>query len=200
MTGTARPRIKEESAAYMGKLADYSGKFRSDLKPGDFQPDTVARLLDLYSKIFIRVDGFWYLAVKERVSNQEALACDLKVWQRLCKYEMENITRQLNIHGRDVTALMKAIQMIPWLQQIGYQIEIESESSATLTISQCLTLAALEKEGEGREKQICNVVEPAIFKCYAGFFDPDIEVKCLKSPPRRRKDEICCSWRFYLRQ
>lgn len=200
MTGTARPRIKEESAAYMAKLADYSGKFRSDLKPGDFQPDVVAGLLDLYSKIFVRVDGFWYLAVKERVSNQEALACDLKVWQRLCKYEMENITRQLNIQGRDVTALMKTIQMIPWLQQIEYQIEIENESSATLTIRQCVTLAALEKEGEGREKEICSIVEPVIFKCYAGFFDPDIEVKCLKAPPRRGKDEICCSWRFCLRQ
>ncbi|MDD5289327.1 MAG: DUF6125 family protein [Dehalococcoidales bacterium] len=181
------------------KLADYSGQFRADLKPGDFRPEVVAKLVDLYSKIFVRVDGFWYLAVKERVGNKDALACDIRVWSRLCKYEMEKITEQLNIRGHDVTALMKAIQMIPWLQQIEHRIECESQNSATLTITECVTLASLEKEGEGRENEICNIVEPRIFKCYAEFFNPDIEIECLKSPPRTDKNGICCRWRFHLR-
>jgi len=179
------------------KLIDYSGQFRSDLKPGDFSPDVLTKLMDLYSKILVRVDGFWYLAVKERVSNKEALACDLQVWKRVCKYEMEIITKQLNIRGHDVIALMKAFQMIPWLQQIEHKIEMESNSSAILTVTKCLTLASLEREGEGRENEICNMVDHEIFKYYAEFFSPNIEVKCLKSPPRHSGDNICCSWRFY---
>lgn len=66
-----------------------------------------------------------------------------------------------------------------------------------MTVTYCPTLDALEKEGQDRENEICNIVEPAIFKCYAAFFSPTIEVKCLKSPPRKSKDdEVCCIWEF----
>ena len=59
-------------------------------------------------------------------------------------------------------------------------------------------LEALEKEGGGRESQICRMVEPQVFKGYASFFNPRIETKPLKLPPRKRKDGICCQWEFKL--
>ena len=58
-----------------------------------------------------------------------------------------------------------------------------------LTVTYCPTLDALEEEGEGREDEICNIVEPKILKAYASFFNPDIEVKCLKSPPRKSSEK-----------
>ena len=180
----------------MRKLVDYSGRFLPDLKFSDFSPDTLAELLDLYCKLYMAVDGFWYLTVKERINNEEALACDIRTLERLCKYEMQKITKHLNIQGNDVFALMKAIQITPWFQNTAYKIEIENQNTAILTVTRCSILNALEKEGEGRENQICNIVEPIVFKCYASFFNPDIEVKCLKSPPRKSKDEICCQWQF----
>jgi len=179
------------------ELTDYSGQFRPELKPGDFSHTTVTKLLDVYSKILVRVDGFWYLAVKELVSNKVALDCDLKVWQRVCRYEMENITEQLNIRGRNVAALMKAMRMVPWLQQVEHKIDCDGQNSATLTVTKCLTLSSLEREGEGREAEMCNEVEAKIFKYYAEFFSPDIRVECLKSPPRQSRDGICCRWRFF---
>jgi len=177
-------------------MVDYSGEFNPELKPGDFSPDALTGLLDVYSKILVRVDGFWYLAVKERVSNKEALACDLQVWRRVCKYEMAKITEQLNIQGHNIAALMKAIQMVPWLQQLEHKINCNGQNEATLTVTRCLTLESLEREGEGREVEMCNQVEAKIFKYYAEFFNPDIEIKCLKSPPRQNNDDVCCRWRF----
>ncbi len=83
----------------MKKLSDYSGRFLPDLKPGDFSPDTLAQLLTLYSQLYIALDGFWYLVVKERAGDEEALACDLQAWERICKYEMAKIKRQLKNPG-----------------------------------------------------------------------------------------------------
>jgi len=53
----------------MEKLNDYSGQFLPDLKLSDFSHDTLARISELYCKLYIAVDGFWYLTLKERISN-----------------------------------------------------------------------------------------------------------------------------------
>jgi len=180
----------------MKELDDYSGQFLPDLKVSDFSSDTLAKLLRLYCQFYRALDGFWYLTVKERVGNEEALACDIGMWERLSRYEMANIVKQLNIQGNDVTALMKAIQITPWFQEMQYRMETRNRNSTTLTITYCPILDALEREGEGREGEICNIVDHKVFKGYTSFLNPDIEVNCLKSPPRKSKDEICCQWEF----
>ena len=180
----------------MEKLNDYSGEFLADLNISDFSSDTLAELVALYGRLYIALDGFWYLAVKEGVSNEEALACDIWTWDKVCKYEMAKITKKLNIQGNDVIALMKAIQVSPWFGQTQFKIEVKNSNNAIITIARCPTLEALEREGGGREKEICSMVSARVFRNYASYFNPDIAVKCLKIPPRKNKDEISCQWEF----
>lgn len=61
-------------------------------------------------------------------------------------------------------------------------------------------LEALEKEGNGRESEICGMVELKAFEGYASFFNSGIETRPLKLPPRENKDEICCQWEFKLEE
>jgi len=178
------------------KLSDYSGEFLPDLKLSDFSPGTLAQLLKLYAKLYIAMDGIWYRTLKERLGDKEALACDVQAWEDICRYEMARIKRQLKIRGNDIVALMKAFQLCPWCLMMEFDIKIKSKNSAVFTVTYCPTLDALEQEGGGRESEICKIVEPRIMKAYASSFDPDIEVKCLKSPPRKSKDDICCQWEF----
>ena len=182
----------------MKKLNDDGGQILTGLKAADLSTDELVKLLKLYGKLYMAVDGFWYLAVKERMSNEEALACDIQVWDKLCRYEMKRITEQMGIRGNDVATLMKAIQLTPWCWNMDYEIEIKDRNCAMYTVTRCSTLEALEKEGEGRESQICKIAEPRMLKCYASFFNPDIEITCLQAPPRKSRDGICCRWRFTL--
>ena len=182
----------------MAQLNDYSGELLPDLKFTDFSPDARAELLALYCKLYMAMDGFWYLTIKERLSNEEALAYDLQTWEKVCKYEMAKITKQLNIQGKDVVSCMKAIQVTPWMRQTQFEVEVKNANHAIMTVTNCPTLNALEKEGKGRENEICNSVDLKLFKFYASFFNPDIEVKSLKLPPRKSKDETCCIWEFKL--
>lgn len=182
----------------MKGLADYSGEFLPKLKLEDFSHDTLVKLLMLYSKLYAALDGFWYLKVMERCGNKEALDYDARTWKSVVKYEMRRITEELNIHGNDVIALMKALQIAPYFQNMQYKIDIENGNRATFTVTHCPTLEALEREGKGREGEICTIVEPEIFKDYAAFFNPGIQVECLESPPRKSKDEVCCRWAFSL--
>ena len=148
----------------MDKLSDYSGEFLPNLKPSDFSPDTLAGLVTLYARLFIALDGFWYLTVQERQGSKEALACDIQVWESVCKYEIATIKRQLKIRGNDVMALMKALQACPWSQVMKRKTEIKNKNSVVLTVTYCPTLDALEQEGRGREDEICNIAEPKILK------------------------------------
>jgi len=181
-------------------LRDYSGEFESNMKLGDLDNSTLAEMAALYGKLYAAMDGFWYLAVKERVGDEEALACDIRAWERACKYEMAKITKLLNIQGNGVEAMMKAIQVTPWLQQTQFHIELIGPGSAALTVTQCPTLNSLEKEGEGRESLVCRVAVPKLFENYAAYFSPDIVIKGIALPPRKSKDGICCRWEFSLEQ
>jgi hypothetical protein len=180
----------------MKKLNDYSGELLPNIKFNDFSPETLSDLLTMFSRLYLALDGFWYLTVKEKVGNDTALACDIEVLKKVSYYEMAKVTRLLKIGGNDVIALMKAMQVTPWMRNNEYQMEVEEPNKAVLTFNQCATLSALEKEGGGRENQICRIVEPIVFKTYASFFNPKIEVRCLASPPRKSHDDICCRWEF----
>ena len=182
----------------MKKLIDYNAEFIPDLKLSDFTPGILVKLLTLYAKLYLAMDASWYSAVEEGVGEKEALACDIKAWESLSRYEMAMIKRELKIKGNDVIAFLKATQVCPWFQLIKSEVELQSENRATLTVTYCPTLNAFEQEGKGREKQICHIVEPGIFKGFASAINPAIEVKCLKMPPRKSNDEICCKWEFTL--
>lgn len=182
----------------MEKLSDYSGELLPELDLEDFSSETLRELLRLYSKLYMGLDGFWYLIVMEKFGNDAALDCDIKVWERAGRYEMKNVTQKMNIQGNDAAAFMKALQLSPWYSTVKSQMEIVDPNTAILTVTNCPTLNALEKEGEGRENQICKIVEPIILKAYASFFNPDVEVTCLKAPPRESQDEIACKWHFKL--
>jgi len=182
-------------------LDDYSKEFQSNLKLEDFSYDVIVKLLRLYAQLYIGIDGFWYLAVMERNGNDEALACDFLAWERGNKYEMRKITEALNIRGNDLIALMKTLQISPWFQHIKYRFDVSNdESNITLTVTYCPTLDALEKEGKGREVQICGTFEPVSFRNCASFFNPNIQVEPTTPLPRKRKDDICCQWLFSLKR
>ena len=184
----------------MNGLRDYSGTFNPKIRIEDFSKDTLGKLAKLYSKLLIGVDGFWYLAVKENLSDEMATACDLWAWDKYIRYEISHLTRLLNIKGTKVVSLLKAFQFSAWLQNCQYKVEAKDDNFAVLTIAFCPTLSALEREGEGREKKFCESVEPSMFKMYANYFNPDIEVRPLKLPPRKSKKEICCQWEFRMGQ
>ena len=177
---------------------DYSGEFDPDLRFEDFSKDTLIKLLGVYAKLYQTVDGYWYMSVKERASNEEALACDFWVWQRQTPYEMARLCRALRIEKDGVLGAMKALQFGPWCFTHKLGIEFKGKDSAVLTIDYCPTLEAIEREGNGREQRICGHVDFEAKKRLAAFFHPDMEVSPLKLPPRRSAEEICCQWEFKI--
>lgn len=182
----------------MTKLRDYSGELRPNLKLDNFRTDTVHKLLSLYTKLYMALDAFWYLTVSEKYGIKQAWDCDMRTWEKTTKYEMREITEQLNITGRDVVSFIKSVQLTPWFVSSKASIEVRNPNHVLLTIISCPMLEAVEREDSGKEYELCNVISPKIFRDYADFFNKDIMVRGLSLPPRGNNKDICCQWEFSL--
>jgi hypothetical protein len=180
------------------ELTDYSGRFDPEFSYDKFTKETLLKLLKTYAEYMLRIDGYWYLNVMDKWGNDEAFDCDVRVWEKAQVYETKTMSSLLNIHGDDVATVMKAIQASPWMWIYDYEMDVKSNDHATLTIRTCPTLLSLEKEGSGREKLICQEMEPRIMGIIAHYFNRSIRTTPLSLPPRKGNTEICCQWEFKL--
>jgi hypothetical protein len=114
----------------------------------------------------------------------------------MSRYELDRITKAMEVQGKDVVSLIKTFQLEPWMWNAKYTVEVKNQNHVILTFVDCPVLVSLEKEGQGREETICKVVEPKVFRDYADYFDPSIQIKALKLPPRQSKEEVACVWEF----
>ena len=163
-----------------------------------YDRETLLNLMKAYSKLYISVDGFWYLAVKNDEGDGKALEHDIWVWEKMYKREVDRISEALGIEERNVLNYLKVFTMTPWFHSTDYDVKMEGNNHGILTINHCPTLLALEKEGEGREKNICNTVDVDYFKKACKHFNPEMECGPLIIPPREIKEGICCQWEFKL--
>jgi hypothetical protein len=182
----------------MSELTDYSGPFDPGFNHDKLNKQTLLQLLKTYNEYMLRIDGFWYLTVMGKWGNDEAFDCDVKVWEKAQLWEMKRISTVLNIHGNDVATFFKYLQVSPWMHIYDATIDLRNPNYGLLTINHCPSLISLEKEGTGREKLICQSMEPKIMGIMAHFFNPQISVTPLKVPPRTDYKDCCCQWEFKL--
>ncbi len=183
----------------MEKNRDYSGPFDPNWSHEGLTGDTLLRLVKAYGEYLHRMDGSWYMAVKSRSGNDEAFACDRRVWEEgLLDYELRLISEVLNIRGKDVAAVMKYFQANPMGAANKPVVDLKSNNLAILTFPDCRSLAVMEREKNGREKLVCQDLTTVLFSRTADYFNPKIKVTPLKVPPRTTYSDCSCQWEFRL--
>jgi hypothetical protein len=175
---------------------DYGGDFDPSFDHSKLSQDGLVGLLAAYSNYIRKLDGHWYLSVMNKCGNDVAYDCDIDVWNKLMKFELKVASDMMNICGNGVTSVAKYFQVSPWFWTFKPRLELKGDNSLEVTFDKCPTLLALEKEGSGREAQICRGMEPELFETIAHHFNPKMKVAALQLPPRKNVDDICCRWEF----
>jgi hypothetical protein len=179
-------------------MADDAGKSVYQFIPEETDAAKLAEMLRVYAQLYMALDGFWYLAVMNRFDNDMAVELDIQVWRKLVKYEMDLISKTLQIGDNSLASALRGVTASPWFRNMEFEIDFTNENRAALTVIRCPTLLALEKEGTGRESRICRDVDNMLFQLYAEYFNPATAVTALSLPPRDRKEGFCCKWEFKL--
>jgi len=169
-----------------------------DLKLEDLPSESLVGLVRLYSRLMMDIDGLWFLSMKNRVSNEEAIACDNWVWGKVVKKMLDDLAGLIGVQGRDVVDFMKVIQATPLHYVVEETMEAQDRNRATLTVTHCPMLAALEKEDAGRDTLHCRLACSVTRTRHAKLFNPAIEVRCLTMPPRKDKQGVFCRWEYKI--
>jgi len=158
------------------ELKDYSGEFRPNIRYEDFSKDVLARLLKAYCKELLLLDAYWQQEVENRLGSDAAFD--------------------------DVAAYVKTCQMIASFAQdvFDYDFDLKSNNHAVLTVRHCPALVSLEKNAPEKIVPTCQVLEEEAMKAYTRAVNPAIQVRGLKVPPRKSRDEIACQWEFKIDQ
>ena len=165
----------------------------------NYSREKLIALLAAYTRLYMVLDGHWYLSVKERFGDEEAVNIDLQVWDKQIWKEIGVLAKLMNLQNRDVVSLMELSVIMPSSAGSKGYMEIKNRNDCIFSITYCPILNTLEKEGKGREKTQCEVICRRLMTNMAIAFNPDIEVKPIKMPPRQNQDDVYCQWQFKLK-
>ena len=175
---------------------DYSGAFDPVFDHSKLEKKALVEMLAFYAYYIRKLDGHWYLSVMNKCGNGVAYDCDIEVWDKLMKAELKVASELMNVHGKGVDSVAKYFQVSPWFWTFDIRLDLKGEDRLVVAFDKCPTLLALEKEGSGREAQICGQMEQDLFETIAHHFNPRMQVVPVKVPPRKAYSDVCCQWEF----
>jgi len=182
----------------MTERRDYSGEFRPDFRFTDMSKEFLSELLQFYGRAYMALDGFWYIGLLNETDNDFTLKVDKWAWDKCSRFELKRLVPLAGIEGNGIDALFKFLQLVPWMQVTECRFEMESPRRGIMMVTRCSILEALEREGQGREAQICTEIDIPVMRKYAAWFNPAIKVEPLFLPPRTDRSGLCCKWEFTL--
>jgi hypothetical protein len=188
----------------MEEMNDYSGPFKPDLRIEYFSKDMIMKLLDLYSRAWMFMDGVWHNRVLDQQGQEEALRGSMEVWAQYADEFLPRVAKAANIEATNLVEAVKVWQITPDCIRPGSDIieplyDIKDENHMVTTYTDCCFLQYFEHEGKGREAFICTASEQPLMVYYFKTLGLDVEVTPLKLPPRKSPDQIACKWDWKLK-
>ena len=160
--------------------------------------DKLADFVFMHLRNMWTVDGLYYLFIEEKFGTKEATEIDRKIWEIMGKIEARKIKELLNIKGKDIPSVMKALSYSGWsLDLEDKEIEIKENKGIIRNIKCRVQNTRLSK---GLSEFGCKPVRWGFLKEFAKEFNPKIKVGCNICPPDEHKDDLWCEWIFTLEE
>jgi len=156
--------------------------------------EELIKLVKVYSRLFLALDGFYFLSVEDRFGYQAALDIDIKAWEGYFPYEAKLLRRTLGIQEEGIPGIIETLKYSAFVPCMEQRIEEVSEKRGVFALYKCPSLEAMEKAG--RNEFTCEPVGTIVFQRYAESMDPRVKVRFLDGPPRKSPEDVSCKWEF----
>lgn len=187
----------------MGKLKDYSGPFKPDLKLTDFSSEALANLLVAAGQLYLGADGMWNTVVRKHYGDKVAQELSMEVWKANFKHEVDRPKKAMNIGGNDIATLFKIWQCDPGFAvmfDINFEIS-EDGKEGTLTCTRCRTLEYCERHNDmWLLKHACEELDGTYIPTSCEYVNPKMKCKPTILPPRKSPKDIACQWKFWMEE
>lgn len=157
--------------------------------------EDLLKYIQVLSKNFLTLDGYWFLGVEDRYGQGKAIELDEEAWGRYGVSEARRIKSFLGIKEGGLGELERALQLISFAPASGFQVEAKG-GVVTLTVGSCRPQTARLEGGRGEFP--CKPVGIAHLTAFAKEINPRFSMSCVYCPPDRRPANAWCSWEFRL--
>jgi hypothetical protein len=188
----------------MADLQDYSGRLIPDLDMHMFSKDALVRMWRASAKLYMGMDGCYFTLLREKYGEKTARELSRECWYKyMVALEVRRGREAMNIWGEDVESYLKYIQIDigaggVWLDA---HCEMKGANRGILTIGRCLGLEYFERHNDTvAQKHACEVLDVVGFEQSAKMFNPRMQCRALKLPPRVSEKDIACEWEFKLEE
>ena len=160
--------------------------------------DELIKLIEIYSKNWLALDGLWFQTVERKYDMDEAMFHDIEVWKLFGPIEARRLKDFLGLHEHPGLEGLKAAMQIRLYANINKDEIIMNENELIYRVLSCRVQSARSRKGMPFHP--CKSVGIIEYSGFAKGIDDRIECECLSCYPDIEDESCCCAWRFYLKE
>lgn len=161
-----------------------------------FTKDELIKLIGIYSKNWLAMDGVWFQSIESKLGMDEAMYHDAEAWKRFTVIEAKRIKEFLGLPDNSgIEGLAKALKLRFYANINEDRIDIEGN---TLTYSAVNCRVQTARARKGMPFHPCRSVGIIEYSGFAKVIDDRFTCECLSCYPDITDSSCCCKWRFTL--
>lgn len=161
-----------------------------------FSKDDLIKLIEIYSKNWLAMDGVWFQSIERKSGMDEAMYHDAEAWKRFTVIEANRIKKFLNLEEHSgIEGLAKALFLRFYANLNDDSIEIVGN---TLIYSAIDCRVQTARKRKRMTLHPCRSVGLIEYSGFAETIDDRFECECLSCYPMITDESCCCKWKFTL--
>lgn len=160
--------------------------------------DELIRLIKIYSKNWLALDGVWFQTIEQKLGMDEAMFHDKEAWSRFTVIEAKRIKKFLNLpENPGLDGLQRALAL-RFYANINEDEYILDDKKLIYRNVDCRVQSARKRKG--MEYHPCREVGIIEYSEFARTVDSRISCRCLSCYPDITDETCCCAWEFTLNE
>ncbi|MBQ7005287.1 MAG: hypothetical protein IJN68_02525 [Clostridia bacterium] len=161
-----------------------------------FSKDELVRLIEIYSKNWLAMDGVWFQSVEKKHGMSEAMYHDEQAWKRFTVIEAKRIKEFLGLADNPGLGGLEKALRLRFYANINRDIIEISGNTLIYTVSECRVQSARIRKG--MELHPCRSVGIIEYSEFAKVIDSRFTCECISCYPDITDKSCCCKWKFTL--
>jgi hypothetical protein len=159
--------------------------------------EELLKIIDMYAKNWLAIDGTWFLAAEQRFDIDTAIALDTESWRKFSPIEAKRIMKEIGIPPNSgLDGLKKALQYRVYARLNRQSIEDVDDKRFIFRMEKCRVQDARKRKG--LPDFPCKSVGLVEYTEFAKTVDSRIKTRCIGCPPDPHPEEWWCAWEFTL--
>lgn len=163
----------------------------------ELSKEDLIKMIDMYSKNWLAIDGTWFQAVEKADGMEKAIEMDENSWKVFTVVEARRIMKEFDIPPNSgLDGLEKALKYRMYSRLNKDVIERPDDKTLIYKMMSCRVQAARERKN--MEHFPCKSVGIIEYSGFASTIDPRIKTEVIACPPDDIKRDYHCAWKFVL--